>query len=153
MGQDYRWSWLWLYRSTAADTVSINLVVGSANSARDGNDDGYLRGVDFTFSDVYTGTPSILEANDPSEITGSAPTFTGTRVWPTHKDDGASIGGIKPIVPEPGTGVLLGLAAVALLAVRGKRRRRADPASAQGTGAAGRDAAIPAKRLSVPVRS
>jgi len=120
-GQSQYWSWFWLYRDTDDDTISLNLVVGSANV--NGADGGTL-GDDVTvsFSGSYIGTPSILVENDliSNEITGSAPTFTANWAWPSDKDDGGVFGGIEPVptIPEPGTALLVALGLAALAGAR-----------------------------------
>lgn len=109
--------WFWIYRSTANDTVSLNIVTGSG--ATGGNDGGGFR-AEFSFSN-YLGAPAILVDNDGNiQLSGS--TFTGSWTWDSTHDDGGVLGGVQTIaIPEPGASVLAGVA-LSMLALRRGRR-------------------------------
>lgn len=102
-------AWFWIYRNTSDDTVSLNIVLGSGAAGYPG-DGGTFR-AEFTFGGTYSGTPSVLAANDGAgEISLSGSTFTGNWDWDVGGDDGGSIGGIQPVaIPEPGSAVAAGL--------------------------------------------
>jgi hypothetical protein len=115
---DPYWAWFWLYRSTADDTVSLNIVAGTGNFA--GGDGGVLR-AEITFAGSFTGTPAILQGNEPGETSISGNTITGNWGWDGAFDDGGSFGGITPVpIPEPG-GVMLAGLAFSILALRRRR--------------------------------
>ncbi|MEM7144687.1 MAG: PEP-CTERM sorting domain-containing protein [Verrucomicrobiota bacterium] len=112
-------AWLWIYRETATNTVSLNLVSGSWATPM--NDGGVIRDVEFNISGGFVGTPSLFASHE-TELTQDAvdgPDFTGDWNWVEGFNDGGSLGGITPI-PEPGTAALLALAGVGFLIRRRK---------------------------------
>jgi len=110
-------AWFWIYRDTSADTISLNIVLGSAGDPPPGsgtiNDYGSFN-AEVVFSGSYIGTAAELQGNEPSEVTGTNP-FVMRNDWDRGYDDGAVLGGITPIVPEPATLALLGLGTLVLL--------------------------------------
>jgi hypothetical protein len=115
VNQEAYWAWFWIYRSTADDTVSLNIVAGTGNIG--GGDAGSLR-AEITFSGNYTGTLAVLQGNEPSEVGLSGNTFTGDWSWDGGLDDGGSLGGITPVpIPEP-SGILLSALGLSLLLLR-----------------------------------
>ena len=110
-------AWLWIYRDTAtgANTISLNIVLGSAGAPPSGNifDNGSFNS-EVTIGGSYTGTAVELQGNEPGEVTGSNP-FVLRHDWDAGYDDGAVLAGITPIVPEPATIGLLSLGALGLL--------------------------------------
>jgi len=108
-------AWFWIYRDTAANTISLNIVLGSAGSPPSGgsaNDNGSFN-AEVAIGGLYTGTAVELQGNEPGEVTGSNP-FILRHDWDAGYDDGAVVAGITPIVPEPATVALLGLGGLLL---------------------------------------
>lgn len=111
-------AWLWIYRDTTADTISLNVVTGSAGVPPSGsgtiNDGGNLN-AEITISGLYTGIPVELVGNEPGEVTGTNP-FLLRNNWDSAFDDGAVVAGITPMpIPEPATLAILAIGGLALL--------------------------------------